>query len=443
MGQRGKNHQQNIIAIIPARLFSTRMERKLLLPLNEKPLILHTLKQTKKANNISRVIVATDSIEIFNIINKSGNEAILTSATHQSGSDRIAEVAESLPKNSIIVNVQGDEPLISPTTIEKAVEAILADDTIDIATTGEKINNLNDVLSPDVVKVVTDNNDFALYFSRSPIPFPREAVRTYGSLENALQLDSTLLSLFRKHTGLYVYRREYLLKFTRFKQTHLEKTELLEQLRALENGARIKVVEVAESSIGVDTQEDFERVKIIIERNDNQSRNNNFHYRRAVPDDLSSIAKVYLLTSQTAFQGLVPTKYLKNLSEETEKEDLRRNYLKTDYQIFIAENRKSEIVGFVDLEEMPNGIPFDFKLNSLYVLPEFQRRGIGSKLFAMAIKEIVSKGKNSMVLEALEINPFNSFYKKTGGQVVGFSNHTLANENFKTLVYGWENLNRF
>lgn len=443
MEQRGKNHQQKIIAIIPARLFSSRIERKLLLSLNGKPLILHTLEQTKKANNISRVIVATDSVEIFNIVNESGNEAILTSATHQSGSDRIAEVAENLPKNSIIVNVQGDEPLISPTTIEKAVEAILADDTIDIATTCEKIDNLNDVLSPDVVKVVTDNNGFALYFSRSPIPFPREAVRMCGSLENALQLDSTLLSLFRKHTGLYVYRCDYLLKFTKFKQTHLEKTEMLEQLRGLENGARIKVVEVAESSIGVDTQEDFERVKMIVEGNNNESPKNKFHYRRAVPEDLSSIAKIYLLTSQTAFQGLVPTKYLENLSEKTEKEDLRRNYGKADYQLFIAENEKSEIVGFVDLVEIPDGVSFDFKLNSLYVLPEFQRRGVGSALFAIAVNEIVSKGKNSMVLEALEINPFNSFYEKTGGQIIGFSNHILADENFKTLVFGWRNLNRF
>jgi 3-deoxy-manno-octulosonate cytidylyltransferase (CMP-KDO synthetase) len=120
-------------------------------------------------------------------------------------------------------------------------------------------------LSPDVVKVVTDEKGYALYFSRSPIPFPREAVKKYGTLEKALREDKSLITLFRKHTGLYVYRREYLLKFTRFGQTNLEKTEMLEQLRALENGARIKVVEVAENSIGVDTAEDFERVKIILE----------------------------------------------------------------------------------------------------------------------------------------------------------------------------------
>ena len=264
MKQSGKIHQQNIIAIIPARLFSTRLANKLLLELNGKPLILHTLEQTKKARHISRVIVATDSAEILRIVEASGGEAVLTSDAHQSGSDRIAEVAENLPLNSIVVNVQGDEPLISPKTIESAVEAILNDDSIRMATTCEKIYDAKDVTSPDVVKVVTDENDFALYFSRSPIPFPRDAVKKYGTLENALQNEPNLLSLFRKHTGLYVYRREFLLELTKLKQTYLEKTEMLEQLRALETGAKIKVVEVAESSIGIDTAEDFERVKIYL-----------------------------------------------------------------------------------------------------------------------------------------------------------------------------------
>ncbi len=265
MGNTEKIQQQNVIAVIPARLFSTRLPNKLLLPLGGKPLILHTLEQAKKAKNISRVIVATDSEEILKIIEASGNEAVLTGKDHQSGSDRIAEVAENLPENSIIVNVQGDEPLIPPATIESAVEAILSDETIDIATTCEPIYEIADVLSSDVVKVVTDKNDFALYFSRSPIPFPREAVKKYGSLQNALQAEKDLLKLYRKHTGLYVYRREFLLEFTKFEQTNLEKTEMLEQLRALENGARIKVVEVNESSIGVDTPQDFERVKKILE----------------------------------------------------------------------------------------------------------------------------------------------------------------------------------
>jgi len=262
---RGKNPRQNCIAIIPARLSSTRLPKKLLLPLGGKPLILWTVGQAKKAKNVSRVIVATDSEEILRVVQESGYEAILTRASHKSGSDRIAEVAENLPENSIVVNVQGDEPLIQPSTIEKAVDAILEEETIDVATTCEPIYDAKDVSSADVVKVVTDRNDFALYFSRSPIPFPREAVKKHGTLETALHAEKNLLSLYRKHTGLYVYHREFLLKYTKQKQSGLEQSEMLEQLRALENGARIKVVEVAENSIGVDTQEDFERVKIILE----------------------------------------------------------------------------------------------------------------------------------------------------------------------------------
>lgn len=265
MKQHGKIPEQNVIAIIPARLESTRLANKLLLEINEKSLILYTLEQTKKARNISRVIAATDSEKILQIVEASGNEAVLTAETHQSGSDRIAEVAENLPENSIIVNVQGDEPLIPASTIEAAIEAVLTDDSIQMATTCEKIKSVEDVLSPDVVKVVVDEKNFALYFSRSPIPFPRDAVKRFGSLETALNEDENLISMFRKHTGLYVYRREFLLEYTKLSQTNLEKTEMLEQLRALETGAKIKVVEVSESSIGVDTPEDFERVRMILE----------------------------------------------------------------------------------------------------------------------------------------------------------------------------------
>lgn len=265
MEQHGKNPTQNVIAIIPARFSSTRLGEKLLLPLNGKALILHTLEQAKKAANIFRVIVATDDERIINVVEESGNEAVLTSHEHQSGSDRIAEVAENLPSDSIIVNVQGDEPLISPRTIENAVAEIFEDETIDIATTCEMISDYKDVLSPNIVKVVTDKNDCALYFSRSPIPFLRDEVNKHGSLEQALRAKEDLLKLYRKHTGLYVYRREFLLEYTEAKQTSLETSEMLEQLRALENGAKIKVVEVSESSIGVDTREDFERVEKILE----------------------------------------------------------------------------------------------------------------------------------------------------------------------------------
>lgn len=265
MEANGKNPEKFIVAIIPARYESTRLEGKLLLPLGGKPLILHTLEQARKASCISRVIVATDDERILRVVEESGGDAILTSSEHLSGSDRIAEVAETLSVGTIIVNVQGDEPLISPNTIEKAVEAILENDEVAITTTCERITDSQDVISPDVVKVVTDKDGLALYFSRSAIPFPRDAVRKFGSLESALESEPALIKLFRKHTGLYVYRREFLLEFTRAVRTNLETTELLEQLRVLEMGAKIKVVEVDETSIGVDTEEDFKRVKSILE----------------------------------------------------------------------------------------------------------------------------------------------------------------------------------
>lgn len=266
MNHTDENPRQNVIAIIPARLYSTRLPGKLLLPLAGKPLILHTLERARSAKNVSRVIVAADDEQILRVVRENGGEAVLTSPNHQSGSDRIAEVAQNLAENSIIVNVQGDEPTISPRTIEKAVEAILQDEQADIATTCEPIVDFSHVLNPNVVKVVSNAQGYALYFSRSPIPFPRDAERKYGTLENALQADKNLLSTFRKHTGLYVYRREFLLKYTQMPQSNLEKLELLEQLRALEAGAKIKVVETDEPSIGVDTPEDFERVKAILER---------------------------------------------------------------------------------------------------------------------------------------------------------------------------------
>jgi 3-deoxy-manno-octulosonate cytidylyltransferase (CMP-KDO synthetase) len=266
VSQTENNQPQSVIAIIPARFNSTRLEEKLLRLLGDKPLILHTLEQTKKAKNVQRVIVATDDERIFRVIAESGNEVVMTHCNHQSGSDRIAEVAENLPVNSIIVNVQGDEPLISPTTIERAVDALLNDSNIVMSTTCEVIHEAKDVLSADVVKVVTDENGFALYFSRSPIPFSRDAVKKFGTLENALQNEPDLIKLFRKHTGLYAYRREFLLEYTKMPQSDLEKIEMLEQLRALENGAKIKVIEVEESSIGVDTFEDLERVKKILEQ---------------------------------------------------------------------------------------------------------------------------------------------------------------------------------
>lgn len=238
----------------------------MLLDIAGKPLILYTLEQAKKAGTVSRVIVATDDERIRSVLEHAGGEVVMTSPDHRSGTDRLAEVAAGLPEGSIIVNVQGDEPMIDPETIDRAVEALLGDDLADMATTCEPIESLwDELLNGNVVKVVVGDNGYALHFSRSPMPWPRDAALRHGGDPNrAIEAEPELLSNFRKHTGLYVYRREYLLRFATMKPTRLEEFEKLEQLRAMENGAKIRVVEAASSSIGVDTVEDLERVRDLI-----------------------------------------------------------------------------------------------------------------------------------------------------------------------------------
>ncbi len=229
-------------------------------------MILWVVERALRARNISRAIVATDDRRILEAVQQAGFEAVMTSPLHKSGSDRLAEAAAALDDVEVVVNVQGDEPLISPQTIERAVDELINDDEAFVVTTCEPIERAADVLSPDVVKVVTDKGRRALYFSRSPIPYPRDAVRRCGTLEVALEKEPQLVKLFRKHTGLYAYRRSFLLEYAGWPQSELERWEALEQLRALERGVTIKVIEVAEASIGVDTPEDLERVRAIIER---------------------------------------------------------------------------------------------------------------------------------------------------------------------------------
>lgn len=255
---------QSAVAIIPARFSSTRLPAKALLEINGRPMILWVLERALAARNVSRAIVATDDRRIQDAVLNAGYEAVMTSPEHASGTDRLAEVAATLDDVELIVNVQGDEPLISPLTIERAIEALAHDGEAMIVTTCEPIAAAADVLSNDVVKVVMDEAGRALYFSRSPIPLPREAVRRHGTLSAALANEPSLLQLFRKHTGLYAYRRSFLLEYTTWPPSKLECAEALEQLRALERGALIRVIEVTEPSIGVDTAEDLERVRAIL-----------------------------------------------------------------------------------------------------------------------------------------------------------------------------------
>ena len=269
VNQTGDNPQNSsnkkTVAIIPARFASTRLPGKALIDIAGKPMVCWVAERARAAQNVDRVIVATDSQQIVDAVTTSGFEAMLTDVNHASGTDRVAEVAAKIPDAEIIVNVQGDEPLISPETIEKAVATMAAEmakpDGAGIVTTWEPIESLDELLNFDLVKVVIDDDDNAVYFSRSPIPFPRDAAKKHGGPHEALNAEPELFKLFRKHTGLYVYRRDVLLEFTRWPQSRLEKIEALEQLRALANGVKIKVVQACSTSIGVDTAEDLELLR--------------------------------------------------------------------------------------------------------------------------------------------------------------------------------------
>lgn len=271
------NPKTKAVAIIPARYDSVRLPGKALLPIAGKPMICWVVERALAARNVARAIVATDDQRIFDAVNSAGYEAVITSRDHVSGTDRIAEVAAQLADADIIVNVQGDEPLVSPLTIERAVNAMRegivgnrekgewGSEEVGIVTTWEPMESAVDVLNPDVVKIVVDGSGRAVYFSRSPAPYPRDAIRRHGRLEVALLSEPSLLDGFRKHTGLYVYRRDVLLAFAKWPQSELERLESLEQLRALEHGVKIKAIEASTSSIGVDTVEDLERVRLIVE----------------------------------------------------------------------------------------------------------------------------------------------------------------------------------
>ena len=253
------------VAIVPARLASTRLPGKALIEIAGKPMVCWVAERARAARNVDRVIVATDSQQIVDVVQQNGIEAVLTSPAHASGTDRVAEVANNIPEAEIVVNVQGDEPMISPATIERAVDTMAQEisktNGAGIVTTWEPIDSIRELLNPDLVKVVLDENENAVYFSRSAVPYPRDAAKRHGSPNAALENEPELLKLFRKHTGLYVYRRDVLLEFTKWPPSQLEQIEALEQLRALEHGIKMKVVEACAASTGVDTFADLERVR--------------------------------------------------------------------------------------------------------------------------------------------------------------------------------------
>ncbi len=241
-----------VVGIIPARFASTRLMGKPLADIGGKPMIQHTYESALKSKLLNKVIVAVDDLKVAEVVRSFGGEAMITPKEISTGSDRIAYVAKTLPKAKIIVNIQGDEPFIEGEMIDQAIEPMIFDRTVYITTLAKRINSVEELKSSAVVKVVFDYNNYAMYFSRSPIPFVRDAKTNFERLQ---------IGEIYKHIGLYVYKRDALLKFTTLESTDLERTEKLEQLRMLENGLKIKIVVTEHESFSVDTPDDLKRIR--------------------------------------------------------------------------------------------------------------------------------------------------------------------------------------
>ena len=235
-----------VTAIIPARWASTRFPGKPLVNLRGKPLVQHVWERANRAKRVGRVIIATDDMRIAEAAFDFGAEVALTSPKHPTGTDRLAEVAGKLKSAAIILNVQGDEPDIAPSTIDRLVGALQDDPGLGMVTAANPVTDLADVRNPHVVKVVTDLAGRALYFSRSVIPHDRDGRRGIRYL---------------RHQGIYGYRRKVLLAFVKWKPTPLEQAEKLEQLRALEHGIAIGVIVVRRGSVGVDVPGDLAKAE--------------------------------------------------------------------------------------------------------------------------------------------------------------------------------------
>lgn len=235
--------------IIPSRYASTRLHAKPLIKVNGKPIIQWVYEKASAVKQADDVIVATDHEEIFNCVKSFGGNVEMTKVDHKCGSDRIAEVAQRHPEMEYIINLQGDEPMITPESIDSVITALKNENNADIATLLRIIDDENEINNPNLVKCVIDNNNFALYFSRSKIPYERNIGE----------------ATFYGHIGLYGYKRDALFKMTSLKQTMLEKAESLEQLRALQSGMRIITSIVNFKPIGIDTKEDVEEFKKALE----------------------------------------------------------------------------------------------------------------------------------------------------------------------------------
>ncbi len=236
-----------ILCVIPARFASTRLPGKPLKDVAGKPMICRVYDRAAQAKTLSGVVVATDDERILRAVEENGGRAMMTAKDHPTGTDRLAEVAAAYPDVDLIINVQGDEPLIEPSLIDELGRAFEEDDDLRMATVMTPITEESEQKNPNNVKVVTDKNGYALYFSRSLLPYPRNDAGTP----------------VYKHIGIYAYRRNFLLSYAKMEPTPLERAESLEQLRALENGYKIKCIKTHARFVGVDTPEDLAKVNEI------------------------------------------------------------------------------------------------------------------------------------------------------------------------------------
>ncbi len=266
------------LGIIPARFDSTRFPGKPLAPLSGKPMLQHVYERASSARRLSAVWVATDDARIYEAVKGFGGKAVMTDPRHSSGSDRVAEAA-ALPEASgaeVIVNVQGDQPLIAPEALDALVAVFDGDSDLGMATLYEPLGSIEDLMDPNVAKVVADRRGDALYFSRSPVPFcwrpaAGSAPGAAGGLHEGLRRRGEGLAGYWKHVGVYAFRREFLFHFKTLDRGILENLEGLEQLRALEAGYRIRLVRSAGSSVSVETPADLSRVQSLMSTQSTQT----------------------------------------------------------------------------------------------------------------------------------------------------------------------------
>ncbi len=249
-----KHHPHRVVVVIPARYASSRLPGKPLADIHGKPMIQHVVERARMATLVNDVIVATDDQRIMDAVYAFGGTAVMTPADCPSGSDRIALVARGLTATEIIVNVQGDEPVIPPAMIDEAVAPLLQDPSLPVGTLVTRLRSTEELLDPNTVKAVLDRGGRCLYFSRSPIPFGRDL--TPAELIERCPV--------YRHIGMYVYRRDFLMRYAALEQTPLEQAEKLEQLRILEHGYAIHAAVTAHVSIAVDTPADLDRVRTLM-----------------------------------------------------------------------------------------------------------------------------------------------------------------------------------